>query len=78
MIYPIPYPSAATGPNPNRRSAGFPQFDVDMIDVPSSDQPGSVKMAGRGGLPQQLLLVLEELLTGEMGRSSMTAFSRSR
>ena len=50
MIYPIPYPSAATGPNPNSLRAGFPQFDVDRIEVPSVDQPGSVKMAGRTGL----------------------------
>jgi len=47
MIYPIPKPSAAVGPNPNRRNAGFPQFEVDKIDVPNSAQPGSVNMAGR-------------------------------
>lgn len=47
MIYPIPYPSAATGPKPNKRSAGFPQFEVDKMDVLSRFQPGSAKIAGR-------------------------------
>jgi hypothetical protein len=47
MIYPIPYPSAATGPKPNKRRAGFPQFDVDRIEVFSRFQPGSAKIAGR-------------------------------
>jgi hypothetical protein len=46
MIYPIPYPSAATGPNPNNLSAGLPQFDVDKMDMPSCAHPGSVKIAG--------------------------------
>ena len=77
MIYPIPYPSAATGPNPNRRSAGFPQFDVDRIDVLSSAQPGSVKIAGiaallqpppLGALPLPLLALLPlSLVVGEGG-----------
>ena len=35
MIYPIPYPSAATGPNPNNLKAGFPQLLVDKMDVPN-------------------------------------------
>jgi hypothetical protein len=39
MIYPIPYPSAATGPNPNNLRAGFPQFEVDMIEVLRIDHP---------------------------------------
>jgi len=47
MIYPIPKPSAAVGPNPNTRNAGFPQFSVEKIDVPNSAQPGPVNMAGR-------------------------------
>ena len=78
MIYPIPYPSAATGPNPNSRNAGLPQFDVDRMDVLRSDQPGSVKIDGRGGFPLPFPLEEEEVLTGESGRSSYTAFSRSR
>ena len=28
MMYPIPKPSGTTGPKPNRRSDGLPQFDV--------------------------------------------------
>jgi hypothetical protein len=32
MIYPMPYPSAATGPNPNRRNAGLLQFEVGKIE----------------------------------------------
>jgi hypothetical protein len=47
MIYPMPYPSAATGPNPNRRNAGFPQFEVDKIEVLRRFQPGSAKIDGR-------------------------------
>lgn len=27
MVYPIPYPSAATGPKPKRRSGGLPQLE---------------------------------------------------
>lgn len=46
MIYPIPNPSCATGPNPNSLNAGFPQFDVDKILVLSKDQPPSVNNAG--------------------------------
>lgn len=46
MIYPIPYPSAATGPKPNSLNAGLPQFEVDKIDVDRSAQPGSVKISG--------------------------------
>jgi hypothetical protein len=46
IIYPIPYPSAATGPNPNSLRAGFPQFDVEMIEVLNVAQPGSLKIAG--------------------------------
>ena len=82
MMYPMPYPSAATGPKPNSRSAGFPQFDVDKIDVLSSCQPGSVKIAGSAGLPWWWCplpfaepLYPESVLAGEFGRSS---FSRSR
>jgi hypothetical protein len=50
MMYPIPYPSAVTGPNPNNRKAGLPQFEVDKIDVFRRLQPGSVKMDGKGSL----------------------------
>lgn len=50
MMYPMPYPSAATGPNPKSRSAGFPQLDVLRMDVLRSDQPGSVKIDGSGCL----------------------------
>lgn len=46
IIYPIPYPSAATGPNPNNLSAGLPQLLVDKIDVLSKLYPGSVNIAG--------------------------------
>lgn len=46
MIYPIPNPSCATGPNPNNLSAGFPQFEVERMLVLSTPHPGSVKMAG--------------------------------
>lgn len=67
MIYPIPYPSAATGPNPNNLNAGFPQFDVDKIDVLKVDQPGSVKMEGRAGLWSQ---PLEQEEAGDVGRLS--------
>ena len=75
MMYPIPYPSAATGPKPNSRSAGLPQFYVERIEVLRSDQPGSVKMAGSGDLPQQL--ESEMSLADDAGRSSKAA-SRSR
>jgi hypothetical protein len=51
IIYPMPYPSLATGPNPNNLSAGFPQLEVDKIDVDSKAQPGSVKMLGIVCLP---------------------------
>jgi hypothetical protein len=33
MIYPMPYPSAATGPKPNKRRAGLPQLEVERIEV---------------------------------------------
>ena len=46
IIYPIPYPSAATGPNPNSLNAGLPQLDVERIDVPSRAHPGSVNIEG--------------------------------
>jgi len=51
IMYPIPYPSLATGPNPNSLSAGFPQFEVDKIDVDNKAQPGSVKISGIACLP---------------------------
>jgi len=35
IMYPKPNPSAATGPKPNRRKAGLPQFEVERMDVPS-------------------------------------------
>ena len=79
-IYPIPYPSAATGPNPNSLNAGFPQLDVDNIDVLRSCHPGSVKIVGSGdGLPEQFPhatgfaftpLYPESVLMGERGRSN--------
>jgi hypothetical protein len=47
MIYPMPYPSAATGPNPNRRNTGFLQFEVDKIEVLRRFQPGSAKIDGK-------------------------------
>lgn len=47
MIYPIPNPSAATGPNPNNLSAGLPQLEVERILVLSNPQPGSLKISGR-------------------------------
>lgn len=50
MIYPMPNPSAATGPKPKSLRAGFPQFDVDRILVFSSAQPGSLKISGKGCL----------------------------
>lgn len=34
MMYPIPKPSGTTAPNPNRRSAGFPQLLVDRVEWP--------------------------------------------
>lgn len=46
IIYPIPYPPAATGPKPNNLSAGLPQFEVDKIEVDNSVHPGSAKIAG--------------------------------
>ena len=49
MIYPIPNPSAATGPNPNSLSAGFPQLDVERMDRLRRCQPWSVKIDGNGG-----------------------------
>lgn len=46
ILYPIPCPSAATGPNPNNLIAGFPQLLVDKIDVLSKLHPESVNIAG--------------------------------
>jgi hypothetical protein len=46
MMYPIPYPSAVTGPKPNSLRAGLPQFEVERMDVPRVAHPGSVKIAG--------------------------------
>ena len=74
MMYPIPYPSAATGPNPNRRSAGFPQFEVERIERPSTCQPLSVKIAGSGGL-SRAALPPEPVLVGDVGRSSESVSS---
>ena len=59
MMYPSPNPSGETGPKPNRRSAGFPQFDVDRIDVPSVAQPPSRKISGSPDEPVELLLASE-------------------
>ena len=44
IIYPMPYPSATTGPNPNR---GFPHLDVERIEVSESAHPGSVNIVGK-------------------------------
>jgi hypothetical protein len=45
IIYPMPYPSLTTEPNPNNLSAGLLQFfEVDKIDIDSNAQPGSVKI----------------------------------
>ena len=49
MMYPIPKPSEATGPNPNRRRAGLPQLEVDKMLVLIRCQPGSVNKLGRAG-----------------------------
>ena len=46
MIYPMPYPSAATGPKPNKRRAGLPQLEVERIEVFKTLHPLSVKMLG--------------------------------
>jgi hypothetical protein len=46
MMYPIPYPSATTGPKPNNLRAGLPQFEVERMDVASVAHPGSVKIPG--------------------------------
>ena len=81
MMYPIPYPSAVTGPKPNRRNAGFPQFDVERIDRLRMSHPLSVKIAGSGGLSRPALLPLEVTLAGDVGRSSSSrtgTLSRSR
>lgn len=64
MIYPIPYPSPVTGPNPNNLSAGLPQFEVDKIDVDNNPQPGSVKILG------MVSLSLLEAGTGSSGSGS--------
>jgi len=55
MIYPRPYPSAATGPKPNKRSAGLPQFEVERIDMPRVDQPPSRKTSGSAGEFDELM-----------------------
>ena len=76
MMYPMPYPSAATGPNPNRRNAGFPQFDVDSTEWLMTCHPGSVKTAGRAGAPAESRpLEPEVVLVGDVGRSSASAAS---
>ena len=59
MIYPIPYPSAATGPKPNSLNAGFPQFDVDNIDVFSVAHPPSRNISGSAGPLDELQLTSE-------------------
>lgn len=70
IMYPIPYPSAATGPKPNNLRAGLPQFEVERMDVPSVAQPESVKILGilvslcEGGVEE----VLEEVIP--FGRGS--------
>ena len=46
MMYPNPNPSAATGPKPKSRKAGFPQFEVLMIDEPNFPYPGSLNSSG--------------------------------
>ena len=46
IMYPIPYPSAATGPNPNSLKAGLPQLDVERMEVPRRAHPGSVYIEG--------------------------------
>ena len=74
MMYPIPYPSAATGPNPNSRNAGFPQLDVDRIERFRTCQPASVKIAGSGGLSRPFApLPLDVVLVGDVGRSSASS-----
>ena len=54
-----PYPFGETGPKPNRRSAGFPQFDVDRIDVPSVPHPPSRKISGNNDALDELELTSE-------------------
>src|SRR5262245_32411741 len=46
IMYPIPKPSPEVGPNPNCRSEGLPQLDVDRIVVLSLSHPASAKSAG--------------------------------
>jgi hypothetical protein len=46
IIYPMPYPSAATGPKPNKRRAGLPQLEVERIEVFKTCQPWSVNILG--------------------------------
>ena len=69
MMYPIPNPSAATGPNPNSLSAGFPQLDVERMDRLRRCQPWSVKIDGNGGF-SRAVLPLDVVLVGDVGRSS--------
>ena len=64
MIYPMPYPSAATGPKPNKRRAGLPQLEVERIEVFRTLQPLSVKILGN------------EPLTGGRGTGSSSEGSR--
>jgi hypothetical protein len=49
MIYPMPKPSPEVGPNPNWRSEGLPQFEVERMVVFSLSQPESAKRAGMEG-----------------------------
>ena len=44
-------------------------MDVERMDVLSSPQPGSVKIAGNGGF-SRALLPLDVVLVGDVGRSS--------
>lgn len=46
IIYPIPNPFEATGPNPNSLNAGLPQLEVDKIDVLREAHPESEKIIG--------------------------------
>jgi hypothetical protein len=64
IMYPIPKPSAHVGPNPKWRRHGLPQFEVDRTVVLILSQPGSLKMAGVGGVgvraPRMLPLAGDE------------------
>ena len=52
IIYPIPYPSAATGPKPNKRRAGLPQLEVERMEVFKTVHPWSVKIVGNEPLDE--------------------------